>query len=425
MIKLSFIFALFLYSSFSHSATVPLDFSSNWEVGSLVGQNKTLSMQRSPVIVFQSTDTNLPNFKIPSLPVQVPTSNGAKMVNLLNVTKNVTTSILGSTAAKLAKSLPYVGTAIAVGDLFCQATNICHFPNSNNGVPESVAQKSTASGVSTWRADGMTQSYDSQIAACDSFLSQYDNKTTGIGYISDTRAGCIVAPYSGYQAQISRTSFTQSITYTIPTEQEYSDAYAFFDKTQFTLSNLNLMAHFLVDNKADVPVDPADIPTQVFLIPFEGTVIRDGFGNVTGSSESTGEITVVKGSQPDTVVTTETVKTTNKSSDGTIITSSITSKGGPPADTTTPSANEPPKYPTVEIDDVKDVDLPTYSPSSFFVPSTWGEGTCPPDPSYHTQIGTLTIPLSRVCYWMSAIRPAVILIAFIVAGFIISGRKSE
>lgn len=415
-------FTLFVLPVFhAHAGVIPVTLQGHIRISGtpdfIFDTPSTKNMAFPPVLV--SEDNAIARLKYASTPFTASTKLGERTIDVKDIKIPVSAARIGRAAGKLMRSLPYVATAITVGEIFCDLTNLCHLPN-NPVVQKRIVSEGGDYDVQGFDAPSLT-------AACDMYFAYVSNSNPDFSQHHTSGTGstgvCTVGTAWGYSTdhQATFTAGSPSTTYTPATEADWDSSYAFFDKGNYALSHMNIMAHFVFDNSGQLPVDTTDVPSQVFLIPSLDTVNRDSAGNPTGSTHTEDTLSVVNGSDPNTMQTTETVKTTNSDPSGNPV-SSTTSTSTNPAGNTVKDTPDPP---TISIDDVKDVDLPTYQSPSTFTTNSWGESSCPPDPILHTQLGNLTVPVSRVCYWVGVIRPAFILIAFILAGFIISGRKND
>ncbi len=142
-------------------------------------------------------------------------------------------------------------------------------------------------------------------------------------------------------------------------------------------------------------------------------------GELIGTEHETTTVEITP-SDLNTATSKETKTKTTTDSTGTVTGTQTTTEGG------TPTAQEPTKWPTVEIDDTPDVDLPSYNMPATLSTARWGSGSCPANPSVSLHgLGVLTVPLQPVCNAMDLIRPIIILLALMGAAYIVMGAKQN
>lgn len=167
-----------------------------------------------------------------------------------------------------------------------------------------------------------------------------------------------------------------------------------------------------------VPVDkPVLQPTSVTSDPVS-TVNRDSAGNIINTTTTT--------------VTTNVAPVTNTSTSNTVNVTQVTNTtttnnlGATTSSSTTTAKSPSPDDPDIQFDQVDDVNLEKQElPLSMPVASSWGEGSCPPDPSVSVLGHPVAVPVHVVCAYMSGVRGAVIALFALISAYIVIGVKFE
>jgi hypothetical protein len=113
-----------------------------------------------------------------------------------------------------------------------------------------------------------------------------------------------------------------------------------------------------------------------------------------------------------------TTSTTTNLTNNTKTTNTTTS--APPAENT---KAPPPPEPDPTFDSVDDISLPTQDLTNTLAYTSWGEGTCPADPSASYLGHSIVIPFHVVCNAAGYIRPIVLLLGLLISGYIVSGVR--
>lgn len=173
----------------------------------------------------------------------------------------------------------------------------------------------------------------------------------------------------------------------------------------------------LQDLNKPIPVDkPVLSPISQTASPTT-SVNRDAAGNVVNTTTSTTTTTVtpvVNNSTTNTVTVNQTTITTTTGPDGSVTNNTQTDSSPPPPDDV-----------SVEFDDVPDEVLQTQQLPLSYSPQSWGEGSCPSDPSVSVMGTPINIPVHVVCTYMSGVRTAVIAFFALISAYIIVGVKFE
>lgn len=308
-----------------------------------------------------------------------------------------------ATLVFLRKPLMVVGVALATYALICTYTSICHDSNNVLTAPDtSVGAGYTTCSTSAYQGTdcpGAAAFVQSSYPDANAFWSKYDAST----WVWGTAAGS----YSSVHAYTS--------TGTVPMVPA-TDTQIQSSLNALTPDQLNAIAQDLAQLHEPVPITvPVIIPVSVPGTTTT-TVNRDAAGNPVSTTTTSDQINVNpanNAAQPLQVSTTIITTTTTVDNNNNVVNSS----------TTTVDPAPPQDAPVIKFDDATDIKVPTGTFSPTFTPTTWGEGTCPGDPSFSASGHNIVIPLHVVCGAMSMLRPVVLLIASVVSGYIVLGVR--
>lgn len=364
--------------------------------------------------------------------IPVNTSKGQFLVPI-EKTFPVVPAKVGKAATRFLKTLPAIGTAIALYDTVCDLTNICRdqsgelsYSSSPDGYPSTVS-------LGYWSGSGSSTTYPLPELVCHD--AAYITKTWGTnvknfdhyeavpGSSTDGRCYYILTNNAlSYSAVTKQTTscpagYTQQgsscmvdVTNRPVTESDWSLAETKLDaQPQQTATSL-------YNSDAPVPVDASTHSDPVnHQIGTTSTQTKDAQGNITGTQTQTSTVTVTDNSTTSNITynVTEITTITHYNEDNEITgTETSTSDNSPPKS----SIDET----TVSFDDVPPDQLETEEPDfDLGEPVSWGEGTCPPD--VDLGIYGLSISYAPACDAAEMLRPIFILLASITAMFIVAG----
>jgi hypothetical protein len=313
-------------------------------------------------------------------------------------------------AANMAKygdaAVPYllkygpVGKAAALAILICTNTNFCLNSDGTVTTPPVASNGQTINFVNNRQcySDG------NGTAACDAGFTKggawgCDGKASTYGYFCFGASG-VPAP-AGTVAPPTSTQVTNA--------QTSADA----------LPSSQYVPAVQAAAQAQMPL-PVTIPTPAPSSVTDSPVITtqtDAAGNpvtrtTTQTTYNSNPVTNNTTNITQNDVTTVTNLTNNT-------TTTTTTNSAP-----NPDASKPPDPPPdPKFDTVEDVNLPTQNLGSNLTFSSWGDGTCPGDPSVNYLGHGFVIPFHVVCNAAGYIKPIVLLLAAIISGYIVSGVR--
>lgn len=419
-----------LFSPFTSAALVPLNLDGHMRVSG--GGNYQFGSYSSPNYI---QDINAPpKLVYPSTKLTIPTSVGVKDILIKDVALPVAAGRIGRAAGLLYKANPYILAASIVAPIFCTVTDVCHWPDADgNDAIQKVTHVPAGYKWQVVQASPVVY-YTTPELACNAAASAWGFRYDKVTCMQNDAANYLVVvdgyPYAPFTTLYKNFAIGSVVrvgnlmpakdTYAPMTDTDWEALYAYWDANHPTLSQINIMASFVYNNKGNVPVDdPVFAPVEAPVGHTE-TTVRDGSGTATGTSITDTTVKVepnptVPGTAKTTETTTTTVTNITNNTSNTTTTVNSTPDNAPPEKT----------EPTIEIDNVPDVDLPTYKNPATFDSTSWGEGSCPANPSVNTQFGAITVPFEPICNSMTLIRPAIILISLLVAAFIVSGARKN
>jgi hypothetical protein len=371
-----------------------------------------VSVDQSGKLVYSSVGA--PKLTYPKLQTSVPLTVPPSSVysNPVRVSVPVSVSMSPARAASALVRLARLSSPIVVGitavSLLCDLTSICQ----------------SSSDPNEWvvKTPGGNVSGDDDVVCSKNPLGtdRYAVFSNGIAHIWTVDG----APPSPYLANHCRKSEAwewygvyRQLVSTLPASNERpvlpSDWDSSVDKIASREDRYPDLLTSLQTNGSPVPVSLEVSPVSVTSSP-ETTVVRDSLGNPVSTQTKTVTTSVTPLSSPTDVEpkvgVTQTVTVKDYGPDGSL-SKSTTSTEEPP----------PPEDTSVEFDNVSDVDLPRTDLAPSLNTQSWGEGSCPPDPSVSVLGRSMVIPVHVVCDYMVQIRGAVILVFALISAYIVVG----
>lgn len=363
--------------------------------------------------------------------VQVP-STGKAVPFTFPRSADVDVNRVGSAVKKFAKIAGPIGVGIAVAELVCTNTSICkgitdiwekELQPLNSGMTDDTPALSI-SGL--WVSNGQqftgTLEGAKNALGCTSatfqcvYASSIVNDTQLIvnyNLIRNSDGGNLGSKsfnYSGWNA--SKFPPTQT------TEANDAD----WDTAETALNDADFVPH-LVSAGQDVPVSvPDSFVPQNSVVGEKTTQLKDAGGNITGTQVETTTLTVTDNSTvdfPNQFDVKETKTIINYDINNNITDQSTTITEGPP---TVPPAEENEDF---EFDDMEDEELEEWEMPDVFDWESWGDGTCPANRSLDYSYGSLELSYEPACTFAEEVRPIMLIIAGIIAMYIISGIRTE
>jgi hypothetical protein len=328
----------------------------------------------------------------------VARASGAVANLRIPVNAAVDLSRVGSAATAFLKHASPIGTAVALVDLVCTLTDICNSGGSfvKSGYP-------------------YTSTLDMEItgSSVSDYCSQVPPSITG-GHSLVQAPGTIFCAWADNPGvQYSNNPVTRGATPVVApvTSQDWDNAAPQLNTPQ--------VASQLDSAGQPVPVQTPTVSPAESAPSVTSSTDTDSSGNPT--MQKTSSSTIHADPAPTTadplqIKTTEVITTTTTNLTNNTTTTNITNIDTPPP-------NKPTTQDDVTFDSVDDVDLPKQDLNPSFSYSSWGEGTCPADPSVSYLGHSMTIPFHVVCTAAGYIRPIVLLLGLLISGYIISGVR--
>jgi len=374
--------------------------------------------------------------------IPVNTSKGSFLVPI-EKTFPVEPSKLGKAATRFLKTLPAIGTAIALYDTVCDLTDICRNPQSGDleyapGIPNGYPV-TTDTGyyrhpyyISTHAptAELLCESstYKSLVSSSPSYLSylRVDPKPD-----TDNAYYCVYWSTSSSPAKELKTSIEYYANggncytgYTkVGGQCVHNNAPVPVTETHWSQAETKLNAQpqqtatALYDSDAPVPVNGSTQSSPVTKqISQTSTQTKDELGNVTGTQVETKTVKVEDTSTATEVTynITEITTITNYNENN-----QVTGTQTSTTDTEQPKAAEDTD---ISFDNVSDAQLDTEEIDvQLETPVSWGEGTCPPDETLTLQGRSYSISYEPACDAAADLRPIFVLLASVTALFIVAG----
>lgn len=323
-----------------------------------------------------------------------------------------------------------IGLGLTLLPILCQETSICQSGTSNDfsklSVPsssyfETVGRDSSGQNV---LIKGTTPE-----EACLSAVATYNANTTVIHtYVRSTNTECVYSTVSAGsmlqtiyarfcpsgQALIGQSCATATPTNLPPTDEDWASAV-----TKLTAA-VNRMGDIVSGLQAlgqPVPVNKPVLSPVSQTSPPLSTVKRDPQGNVINTTTTTTTTNI----SPVT-----NTNTTNQVTVNQITNTTVTNANGEVESTSDTTSDPAPEDETaIEFDDVPDSELEKQEIPLTLEPESWGEGSCPSDPTVNVMGAVVTIPVSTVCDYMTMIRPVVLAFFALVSAYIVIGVKQD
>lgn len=358
-----------------------------------------------PSVVYPALSTSS------SLSVPVPPVAGVppgRQLMVIPTTISPNAVRVGTAVVALARLSGPIGLGINLATLVCSTTQIC---TSTTNPDEMVISKTTnpyiygMRGIVRYTASALCEEYRRLYSPADSPSIWAPN-------VADT--GCMRngINWEGYSRSANPNS---SVSVGPPTESDWSAAAASLAAATGQLAQI---VQALQNQGQPVPVDkPVLSPASATTNPTT-TINRDQAGNIvntTTTTTTTNISPITNTSMTNTVNVTQVTNTTITDSTGAVTSSTQT-------DLTPPEPDEP----EIQFDMVDDVNLVTQElPLSMPAAASWGEGSCPPDPSVSVLGHPIVVPVHVVCDYMIGVRGAVIALFALISAYIVIGVKFE
>ncbi len=376
--------------------------------------------------------------------IPVSTSKGNFLVPV-EKTLPISTAKVGKAATRFLKTLPVIGTGLAIYDTVCELTDICKngdqlmsytdqygqpfevstgYWSGSSGCPSTrVSSPSASCQLSTVCVAGIYGSSAYLKAVEQVTSSQYKciNEAKPPGQNPITLSNVFVnysntgTCLSGYTKVGNKCQLDNAVPRPV-TESDWTTA-----ETKLN-AQPQQTATALYNSDAPVPVlastQSAPVTQQIAQT---STQTKDAQGNITGTQVATTSVKVEDTSTTNNVtynVTEVTTITTYNENNEITNTQTSTADNSPPKTGTDET--------TISFDDVPPAQLEEEAPEfDLFSPVSWGEGTCPPDETLDLSLTSLTISWEPTCNVAEQIRPILILFASIAAMYIVSGVSRQ
>jgi hypothetical protein len=336
-----------------------------------------------------------------NVPVRVPiTIDQAPSINVpATLAPNLVRA--GALVAGLARIAGPIGTGLQIANLICSTTDVCQSSTDpNQYVKRGLSAPDSA--------------YD-----CSPFLTGNVISATPI-IIDATHYRCHVTQSDGQVYDGSQWAISTSVFTRIESPTTDDDWVKVATKLGTLANNISDLVNYLLQHNQPVPVDNPVLSPSQMTTPSVSTVVRDITGNPLQTITNTTTIysnptNTYNNNMPVTNITYNTVTTTTNN-----ITNDTTT-----TTTTNPNPPSPPEDTNIDFDQVQDVPLPTQDLPISLNTTSWGEGTCPADPSTSVLGHQIVVPVHVVCNYMTGVRMAVLAFFALVAAYIIIGVKHE
>lgn len=375
--------------------------------------------------------------------IPVNTSKGNYLVPV-EKTFPVEPSKVGKAATRFLKTLPLIGTAVALYDTVCDLTDICKNPQSGEleyapDIPNGYPAIGEAGRWQHASNSAINEPTLELLCKNSTFKSTFFYAPAFLIYVSSSSSGvngtCVYRDTSNNPPTTlerdgfaKRNSGTCSANYTLVSGIcKHNNAPVPVTESHWTEAETKLNAQpeqtatALYNSDAPVPVQALTQSAPVTQqIAQTSTQTKDAQGNVTGTQVATTSVKVEDISTTNNVtynVTEVTTITTYNENNEITNTQTQTSDNSPPqrptdTDTTISFDDVPPDQ--LEEEEV-DLEMPEYE--------SWGEGICPDD----VDLGMygLSISYQPVCEVATDLRPFFLLLASITAVYILSGVSTK
>lgn len=422
-----FTIALSIFAPNSHAGTFD------------IGQSNNISVDANGNLRLANPVSGKTSLVYPDLVEQrttsIPTSKGNIPVTIEQKSPVSLGGVAGAVIA-IAKATPY-GKALVVASVICELTDICksaitgqfeqkvtptptltpntlYTINNYTAYPNSTPTGSCQAYVDSVRVYNPAHVYKGVALVGASLMCQTVNNTAGCNPCNIATVFQTPSCPANYHMS-GTTCFADAgliPTYHAPTESDWSIA-------EPKLAVQAVVNPFIATGDP-VPVTTPITQPKTVNIEDKTTTLRDSAGTAIGTEHKKTDLKVTPApiaGKPNQVTTTETTYNTTTNLTNNTSIQNTTESG-------TPETVEP-EPPTVEINDVPEVDLPTHNIVANYSPISWGGATCPPDPVANTSIGSFTLPVHTVCSFLDMARPIILLLAGLAAAMIISGVKYD
>lgn len=365
-----------------------------------------VNVPRGPVTITHPSSTISTPVKVPLPSVAgVPAGNQVIQVS----TKIVPNAArVASSVVALAKSAGPVGLGIQLATVLCQTTDICTKSDDLNVLVKKGPD------LLFWTVNSDGPFSVSAESSCQAYVSSVGRIYDSVAVTSPTSFVCRFTsyPYSVYGGKKTGTGVVSEMPLT------QSDLDVATKKLTDAIDRHADLVDGLQKQGQPVPIDKPELSPRSETSPPTTTVNRDKSGNIintTTTTTTTNISPVVNSSTSNTVNITQITNTTMTGPTGVVT-------GTTQTDSTPPEPDDP----DISFDDVPDVNLENQElPLSMPAASSWGEGSCPPDPSVSVLGHPVAVPVHVVCDYMIGVRGAVIALFALISAYIVIGVKFE
>jgi len=368
-----------------------------------------------------------------SIPVATMVPPGRQLM-VIPASVAVAVPRVASAVVALARLSGPVGLGLTLLPILCQETSICQSSTDPNNFSKLTSQSQPQPAI--YRVINSTN-YSTALAACQNTVDLWCAfPVSGCGQVSVTSETATTIACRGYNSPQVEWKTTTGLKilqscpagYTLtngvcvsdtpmaspPTEGDWSAAISALTSAVSAMGNI---VAGLQSVGQPVPINkPVLSPTSSTSSP-TSTVNRDPQGNVINTTSTTTTTNIAPVTNTSTTNTVSVTQITN---------TTVTNNLGQ-VTSTTDTASDPPAEddPTIEFDTVPETDLEKQELPLTLTPVSWGEGSCPPDPSVSVMGHQIAVPVHVVCQYMSGVRTAVIAVFALIAAYIVVGVKFE
>lgn len=312
---------------------------------------------------------------------------------------------VAKSATRFLRSLPVIGTGLAIYDMVCDLSEICKDENGNLAAVENPYTVKTT------------------IPTCGDPFGYYYYHYSNIydrfwrGPANQKPVNYTIYTYcDGYTTIVASSNLPPLTVLPEKTTRPVTEADWASAETKLS-AQPQQAAEALYNSDAPVPVDASTQSSPVTQqISQISTQTKDSQGNITGTQIETTSVKVEDTSTASNVTynVTEITTVTNYNENN-----EITSTQTSTADTEQPKAAEDTD---ISFDNVSDAQLETEEIDvQLETPVSWGEGTCPPDETLTLQGRSYSISYEPACDAAADLRPIFVLLASVTALFIVAG----
>lgn len=353
-------------------------------------------------VVYPALQTTTP------LSVSLPPAGGmvqpGKQLMVIPTTITPNVARVAGAVVGLARLSGPVGLGITLLPILCTETGLCASATD----PNTLVKNSPGDYWKDVPHFG-AQQFASMQAICDA-----RSPGAGVALYVDGNT-CLGVPAPHYLYATGTIYHDGPVVARTPTDPDYSAAAV---QLAAATSRLAEVVNGLNNLGQPIPIDKPVLSPASATTPAETTVNRDQAGNIVNTITTTTTTTIAPVTNTSTANTVNVTQVTNTSTTGP--TGAVTS--------TTQKSAEPPKpdEPEIGFDDVPDVNFERQElPLNMAAPSSWGEGSCPPDPSVSVMGHPIAVPVHVVCDYMVGVRGAVIALFALISAYIVIGVKFE